>query len=140
MGGKLTDEGGNYHSNTVFKNTAQRAANGLWVGLYTDTTEPGKDITLSTITEMPVANGYVRIQIMDADWTVDSEGLAVNIQKIFIASGADWPPFYGYFYCHVASGTGDILTFVEHITIGPITVLDGLDFKLTPTLTPSFIP
>lgn len=140
MGGKLIDEGANYISSVAIKNTAQRSADSLYIGLYEDTTEPGVDITLATITEVTVANGYARINILESETTVDSAGEITVVQKTFTASGADWDPFYGYFICDVASGTSGLIYFLEHITIGPITVLDGLDFKITPTITPSFIP
>lgn len=133
MGGKLTNEGANNASTVWIKNGTQRGADSLYIGLYEDSVEPTVTATLGSITEAS-GSGYARIQLLDADFTVDSTGLATNLQKTFTA-GADWDPIYGYF---ITDGT--LLLFVEHLSIGPITVLNGLTFKHTPKITAGFIP
>lgn len=109
-----------------------------YLGLYTDVAEPAEDATLLTITEVPVANGYARIQLLDADWTEQAiKGEFKNLEKTFTANGGNWGDVYGYFICDCASGTAGDLLGVEHFSDGPYTVNDGWSVKVTSTLTVS---
>ena len=115
----------------VYLGGATRSGSGnLYLGLYTQTTEPAKVDTLATITELPVANGYARIVLADADWTVVDD-LATQVQKAFAASGGDWGDVYGYFICDVDSGTSGLLLFAEQFSDGPYNVLDGDTIPVT---------
>jgi hypothetical protein len=108
----------------------------LWVGLYTDATEPAEDATLSSITELPVANNYARIALTNTDWTEQAtKGVFEQLQKTFTASGGDWGSVYGYFLADCASGTAGKLVAVEHFSDGPYTVNDGWSVKVTPKVT-----
>lgn len=108
----------------------------LWVGLYTDVAEPAEDITLATITEVPVANNYARIALVNTDWTEQAtKGEFLQVQKTFTASGGNWGDVYGYFLCDCASGTGGKIVAVEHFSDGPYTVNDGWSVKVTPKVT-----
>lgn len=108
----------------------------LWVGLYTDVAEPGETDTLATITEVPVANGYARIALVNTDWTEQAtKGVFEQLQKTFLANGGDWGSVYGYFLCDVASGTSGKLVAVEDFSDGPYTVNDGWSVKVTPKVT-----
>ena len=128
---KLTAEGENHLLNTYLKAVTRGT---LYLGLYTDVAEPGESALLSTITELPVASGYARIAIANADVTVVGS-LATIAQKTFTASGAIWAGVTGWFMTNVASGTYGPLICVESFSDGPRTILDGLTLKITPTFT-----
>ena len=130
---KLCDQG-EHAVLEVFMGGATRGGSGdLYLGLYTDTTEPGEATTLSTITELAVTHGYARIALADGDWTIVAD-LATNLQKTFTASGGDWGNIYGYFICDVSSGTSGNLLFVEQFSDGPYNITDGLSVKITPSI------
>lgn len=133
MGGKLTDEGENDVATWYMKNDqSSRGADGLYLGLYTDSTEPLETATLATITELALT-GYARIQLLDADWTITAD-VAQNIAKTFTA-GEAWGNIYGYFICNIVSGTAGELIFVEHFSTGPFNVADTKTIEITPIIT-----
>ena len=108
----------------------------LWVGLYTDDPEPAEDATLSSISELPVANNYARIALTNTEWTEQAtKGEFLQLQKIFEAQGGNWGDVYGYFIANTASGTSGKLVSVEHFSDGPYTVNDGWIVKVTPKVT-----
>lgn len=108
----------------------------LWVGLYLDTSEPAEDATLSSISEVPVANGYARIALVNTDWTEQAtKGIFKQLEKIFTANGGDWGTVYGYFLTDCASGTAGKLVAVEDFSDGPYVVNDGWSVKPTPKVT-----
>lgn len=110
----------------------------LWVGLYLDSTEPAEDATLSSITELAVANGYARIALVNTEWTEQAtKGEFLQLQKIFLANGGDWGSVYGYFLADCASGTAGKLVAVEDFSDGPYAVNDGWSVKVTPKVTVS---
>lgn len=112
------------------------AVTDLWVGLYTDDPEPAEDATLSSITELAVANGYARIALISSEWTEQAtKGEFLQLQKIFEANGGNWGDVYGYFLTNCASGTAGKLVSVEHFSDGPYTVNDGWIVKVTPKVT-----
>ena len=128
---RMTAEGDNHILNTYLKGVTRGT---LYLGLYTDAAEPGESAILSTITELPVANGYARIVIANADVTVVGS-LATIAQKTFTASGGIWAAVTGWFLTNVASGTYGPLICVESFSDGARTILDGLTLKITPTFT-----
>ena len=133
MSGKLTDEGENDVATWYMKNNqSSRGADGLYLGLYTDSTEPLETATLATITELALT-GYARIQLLDADWTI-TDDVAENIAKTFTA-GEVWGNIYGYFICNIVSGTAGELIFVEHFSTGPFNVADTKTIEITPKIT-----
>lgn len=133
MPGILTDEGENDVANVYIKNGTQRGANSLYLGLYTNTTQPLEPATLASgITELALT-GYARIQLNDADWTVVAD-VATNLAKTFTA-GENWGNVYGYFICDVVSGTAGKLLFVEHFSTGPFNVANGKTVEITPKIT-----
>ena len=106
----------------------------LYLGLYTDATEPAKTATLTTVSELPEGvKGYNRIVLADGDWTI-AAGLATNLQKIFTAAGGDWGNVYGYFICDVITGTTGNLLFVQTFSDGPYAVADAETVKVTPSI------
>jgi hypothetical protein len=129
---KWVNEGETAVGNVFLKNAAQIDK---YLGLYTNAVEPAETITLATITELAVANGYARIQLGNADWTESPQGVFTNLQKTFTAAGGDWGDVYGYFICDCASGVaGDILA-VETFSDGPYPISDGSSIKVTPVIT-----
>ena len=129
MGGKLTNEGAIDVISWYFKNDqSSRGANELFLGLYTDSTEPLISDTLATITELALT-GYARIVLNDADWS-GAASVATNLAKTFTA-GETWGNVYGYFICNVASGTAGKLIFVEHFSTGAFNVANGKTIEIT---------
>lgn len=132
MAGKHTNEGENRMLNQLYGD--ESLDTNLYLGLYTDTEEPAEDITLATITELPVANGYARIAIAKGvaagDWTI-SDDLATADQKTFTCATANWGNVYGYFICTVASGTSGKILYVEHFSNGPYYIEVGDPVKVT---------
>ena len=131
---KSTDQGRADALNVYFKAASRSGSGNLYLGLYTNTSEPAAGATLASgLTELPVTNGYARIALADADWTISGD-LATNLQKTFTASGGDWGDVYGYFICDVASGTSGNLLYVEQFGDGPYNVLDTQTVKVTPAV------
>lgn len=130
---KWCDEGETLVGDIVLR---KDAVTDFYLGLYTDTTEPAETATLTTITEVTVANGYARILLTNTDWTEQAtKGEYLNIQKTFTANGGNWGNVYGYFLTTVASGTTGKLAEVEHFSDGPYDVNDGWSVKVTPKVT-----
>lgn len=114
-----------------FKNIqTSRTTDNLYLGLYTDTTEPPITAALpaTNITELALA-GYARIQLLDADWTVTGDQ-ADNVLKTFTAA-VDWGNVYGSFLCNSSAGAGDLIA-VKHFSNGPFNVLNGKTIDVTP--------
>jgi hypothetical protein len=88
---------------------------------------------LATITELPVANGYARVSLPDANWTVVAD-VATHEQQTFTANGGDWGNVTGYFICDAANGNAANLIIVEHFADGPYNCLDGLSILVTPAV------
>lgn len=132
MAGKLIKEGQTDILTWYFKNVqTSRPADSLYLGLYTDTTEPPITATLSAgLTELALA-GYARIQLLDADWTITVDQ-AVNTLKIFTAA-VDWNNVYGSFITDLSAGVGTLIA-VKHFSNGPFNVLNGKTIDITPTM------
>ncbi len=132
MAGKLVTEGYIDIHTWYFKNVqTSRPADSLYLGLYTDTTEPPITATLSAgLTELALT-GYGRIQLLDADWTV-ADDLASNVLKTFTA-GEDWGNVYGSFITNLAAGAGTLIA-VKHFTNGPFNVLNGKTIDIQPKM------
>ncbi len=131
MAGKLVTTGYVDILTWYLKNVqTSRSADSLYVGLYTDTTEPTIGAIIGTgLTELALT-GYARIQLLDADWTVASD-TATNLAKIFTA-GVDWGNVYGSFICDTSAGAGTLIS-VKHFTNGPFNVLNTKTIEVTPT-------
>lgn len=128
---KWCDEGETNVGNIYLKNQAQNT--NLYLGLYTNTTEPAETATLASLTE-PVGNGYARIALTPADWTESPQATFANLQKTFTASGGDWGNVYGWFLATSSDGTGK-LVMVEHFSDGPYNTPNGSIVKVTPKIT-----
>lgn len=129
---KWCDEGENWLLDVAFKKNTSPPTN-LYLGLYTNSSEPGENATLSNITE-PSGGGYARIAIAcGGDWTLSNDQITAA-QKTFSASGAAWGNVYGYFLATTNDGSGKLLA-VEHFSDGPYNVVDGGSVKVTVKLT-----
>ncbi len=109
---------------------SSRVADSLYLGLYTDTTEPPITAVLpaTNITELALG-GYARIQLLDADWTITGDQ-ADNVLKTFTAA-VDWGNVYGSFLTDGSAGASQLLA-VKHFSNGPFNVLNGKTIDVTP--------
>ena len=109
---------------------SSRIADGLYLGLYTDTVEPPITAALpgTNITELALA-GYARIQLLDADFTVAGDQVD-NLLKTFTAA-VDWGNVYGSFLTNGSAGSTDLIA-VKHFSNGPYNVLNGKTIDVTP--------
>lgn len=131
MAGKLVTIGHIDILTWYFKNVqTSRVADSLYLGLYTDTTEPpiGAALPATDITELALG-GYARIQLLDADWTVVND-LVTNVLKTFTAS-VDWGNVYGSFLTDGSTGASQLIS-VKHFSNGPFNVLNGKTIDVTP--------
>jgi hypothetical protein len=132
---KWCDGGENYVLDVCFKKATSPPTN-IYLGIYTNSSEPAEDADLTDITE-PSGFGYARIAIAcGGDWTLSNNELTA-VQKTFTASGGAWGNCYGYFLCTVASGTAGVLLGVEQFSDGPYNVQNGGSIKVTAKLTAS---
>ncbi len=131
MAGKLVTIGHTDILTWYFKNVqTSRGADALYLGLYTDTTEPviGAALPATNIAELALS-GYARIQLLDADWTVVDD-LVTNVLKTFTA-GEDWGNVYGSFLTNGSAGSTDLIA-VKHFSNGPFNVLNSKTIDVLP--------
>ena len=131
MAGKLVTEGKVDILTYYFKNDqTSRPVDSLYVGLYTNTTEPTVGAIIGTgLTELALS-GYARIPLIDSDWTVAGD-TATNVLKTFTASEL-WGNIYGQFLTDEISGVSTLIA-VKHFTNGPFYVADTKTIDITPT-------
>jgi len=130
---KWVDVGENRVANILFKAQAVDAT--LWMGLFTNTTEPAEEATMATITEHALGtDGYNRIVLTRGTWTVTLDH-ADYAQQTFTCSGVDWGNQYGYYINTDQTGTAGILLAVELFSNGPYNVVVGGSVKITPKIT-----
>jgi hypothetical protein len=130
---KMCNEGIGASLNILFRGQARPS---FYLGLFTaPTTEPAVGSSIANLTE-PSGNGYVRLPLADADWTVATQQ-AVNLMKTFAAAGGVWGDVYGWFICDCLSGTAGKLWAVGLFPDGPYNVLDGGQVNVTPEFTMS---
>lgn len=104
----------------LFKQNDPDRGASLQLGLMTNA---GVDdtLTLAGIIE-PTGGGYSRLNLVDANWTVNSTGISSQTQQVFTATGTAYSaPITGHFIC--GTGTSPKLYFVQledpanHITV-----------------------
>ena len=128
---KWVDEAENWLLDVAFKKVTSPPTN-LYLGLYTNSTEPAETANLAAITE-PSGGAYARIAIAcGADWTLSADQITA-LQKTFAAVGAAWGNCYGWFLATTVDGTGKLLA-VEQFSDGPYNVVDGGSVKVTAKL------
>lgn len=126
---KLVNEGENRIANILFG--SQAVDDALYIGLYTDSEEPGETAALSGLTE-PSGNGYVRIALTRGSWVI-TNSIAAYAEQTFTADGGNWGNVYGYFIATSADNSGKLLC-VENFSDGPYNVFDGDSIKITPSI------
>jgi hypothetical protein len=130
MAGKLVDTGENRVQNILFG--AQAVDNTLYLGLYTNSTEPAETAVLGDLT-VPSGSGYATIALTRGTWTITND-LAEYAQQEFEAVGGDWGNVYGY-YIATSEDLSGVLLFVEQFTDAPFEVNDGDIVRVTPNIT-----
>jgi hypothetical protein len=128
-----TDEGENRIADILFDDQDVDAT--LYLGIFTNTTEPAEDATMVSITE-PSGSGYARIVLTRGSWTITGSA-AAYAKQTFEASGGDWGNCYGYFINTAETGTTGKLLAVELFSDGPYDVDDGFKIEVTPNITVS---
>lgn len=93
----------------------------LYLGLYTDATEPGETDRLWDITELE-GDGYARVALTRGSWTVEGDE-ASYLQQVFTAGEVWEDDVYGYFISTSEDGSGELIC-VEHFDDGPYTILN----------------
>jgi len=125
---KFVDEGRHRIIDILFG--SQDVDSVLYLGLYTNTSEPGAGSDLSGITE-PSGGGYSRIALNRGSWNIIND-YAQYAQQTFTAT-ADWGNVYGYFIATSSDNSG-ILLCVEHFSDGPYNVKNEEKVKITPKI------
>jgi len=121
MAGKHGDDADNRALDIFYGSQAVDAL--LYLGLYTDSSEPADGAALTDLTE-PVGGGYARITLTrGTSWTVLVD-LAYTAVQTFTSSGAAWGNVYGYFVATSADNSG-IIWLLEHFSDGPYNNIDG---------------
>lgn len=107
----------------------------LYLGLYSNSSEPIDNTTLAGLTELS-GNGYGRISLAAADWTIAGSvpTSATNVEKTFNCSGGDWGTVTGYFICTASAGTVGKLICLENFPNGPFSIVNGGQVKVTPKI------
>jgi len=103
----------------------------LYLGLYTNATEPDETATLADIVE-PSGAGYARQAIADSEWSVSGD-TATAVAKTFQASGGSWGDVTGYFIATSADNSG-LLLAVEHFDAAK-NIGDGDSIQITAKVT-----
>src|SRR3972149_1032605 len=104
----------------------------VYLGLYTNTTEPLEGDNLASISE-PSGFGYARKTLARGSWVITDDH-ADFAQQILTCVGGAWGNVYGYFIATSIDGSGKLLC-VEHFSNGPYNVQDGGSVKVTPKIT-----
>ena len=128
---KWVDEGENRVADILFDD--QAVDDHLYLGLYTDITEPAETDGLSDLTEED-GSGYARIRLDRGTWVITDDD-ADYAEQTFTASAA-WGLVYGYFIGTTPDDSGKLLC-VEHFSDGPYDVGNGDSIKITPKITVS---
>ena len=127
---KWCDEGENWLLDVAFKKNTSPPTN-LYLGLYTNSTEPAETATLASLTE-PSGGGYARIAIAcGGDWTLSSDQITAAQRPCSVRGGLG--NVYGYFIATSSDGSGKLLA-VEQFSDGPYNVVDSGSVKVTPKL------
>lgn len=127
---KWVNEGETRTLQILFGNQAVDA--NVYLGLYTNVTEPAEGDNLASISE-PSGFNYARKTLARGSWVITDDH-ADFAQQQFTASGGAWGNVYGYFIATSVDGSGKLLA-VEHFSNGPYNVQDGGSVKVTPKIT-----
>lgn len=103
----------------------------LYLGLYTDASEPGETATIASLTEVSGA-GYARKSLARGSWSIAND-IATYAAQTFAASGA-WGAVTGYFIATTNDDSGKLLA-VESFSEGSFNMVNGSSLQLTPKIT-----
>lgn len=126
MAGIIVNEGRSKSLVDSIKN----AQTTLYLGLYTNASQPSKTQTLPVTEVSTLLTGYARIALTDTDWTEASQ-VITNIQKTFTA-GEDWGSVTGYFIATTVDDTG-LLIAVESFSL-PFNMTNTSVLNITPKI------
>jgi len=129
---KWVDQGENRVARILFGSLSPDST--LYLGLYTNTSEPSETATLSNINE-PTGGGYSRQALYRGSWSI-SGSVATHPRRDFVCT-ATWGNVYGYFICEVENGTSGDLLCVEQFSDGPYYVTTDGAVKITSRITVS---
>ena len=135
MAGKLCDQGETFLANAALKSAAESA--NLYLGLYkVPTSEPAETALLTDLTEPAGVDGYARIALPAAGWTISgiNPTVAEQPQKVFTAANA-WGNVYGYFVTDDPSANAGNMIAAEQFSDAPYDVPANGVIKITPKLT-----
>lgn len=127
---KIVTEGRHRIADILFGSQAVDGT--LYLGIFTNTSEPGLANVLADITE-PSGSGYSRIALTRGSWSVVANA-AAYAEQTFAASGGNWGNCYGYFIASSADSSGKLIA-VEAFSDGPYDTLDTYQIKVTPNIT-----
>lgn len=131
---RLHDSGEANIGNIYLRNQAHNA--NLFLGLYTNGTQPGEADTMTQITEAS-GGGYARIALPPADWTLQGGQTAEGgsrfnqPQRIFVFTAAIGN-VTGYFITTTLTGTTGPLVITEHFPAAVNVNQAGFEVRVTP--------
>ncbi len=102
----------------------------LYLGLYTNVSQPTVTQVLPVSEVSGALSGYARITLTDTDWT-ELNQVITNIQKTFTA-GEDWGNVTGVFIATTVDDTGSLL-YVQNFTL-PLNMTNGSILRVTPKI------
>jgi len=126
---KWVDEGENRIANQLLGSTAVDST--LYLGLYTNASEPAETANLSNITEVD-GTGYERKALARGSWSITAS-VATFAEQTFSASSS-WGAVTGYFIASTANDSGQLLS-VESFAEGSFNMVNGSTLKFIPKIT-----
>jgi len=132
MPGFTPDEGETLIANLIFKNADADRGTDLALVLFTNAS-PGETITAATLAE-PSGDGYARIDLVDANWTVSGDTASYALQT-FTANETWVGSVQGY--AIVTKGTTPRIVAIEVDAAGPYTFNENDTYDVTPNITVS---
>ena len=128
---KWNDEGKILLLEIFFKNTSPLS--NIYMGLFTNSSEPAAGDALALITEPSPSGGYARkVYSRNDDWNMGTNAISGS-SETFTASGGDIGNVYGYFLASTEDESGKLLA-VEVFTDGPYYLSSGDYIIITPVI------
>ena len=133
---RLHDQGEANIGNIYLRNQAQNT--NLFLGLYTNETQPIQADTMVQITEV-TGNGYARIPLPPADWTqvggqTGEGGTRFDQPQRTFTVTAGVGNVTGYFITTALTGTAGLLVTTEHFPVSVNVNQTGFEVRVTPRL------
>ena len=131
MAGFTPDEGETVIANLIFPQVTTDRGTDTELVLFTNTS-PDETITAATLTE-PTGNGYARITLTDATWSVVGDTASYPLQTFTAGVGGWSGSVQGY--AIVTTGTTPRILTIEVDTNGPYTFNENDTYDVTPNIT-----